>query len=69
MFRFHVATPDWQSVTGGQGLLVGGQTVDPNQWCPDCRWPEACPRAATALLLLVAIFSRNVARPPRAIDV
>jgi hypothetical protein len=30
--RFHVATPDWQGVTGWHGLLVGGRTVDPNQW-------------------------------------
>jgi hypothetical protein len=29
--RFHVATPDWQGVTGLHGLLVGGLTVDPNQ--------------------------------------
>jgi len=29
--RFHVATPDWQGVTGGHGFLVGGRTVDPNQ--------------------------------------
>src|SRR6516165_9747351 len=32
-FRFHVATPDWQGVTGGHDLLLGSRTVDPNQ-CP-----------------------------------